>query len=146
MTTENNLIIKYKTFNTEMKQYFLKKSIKYNTEGYNVCKTFLKDVDNDELMTKYYNIQIKNYMNKVLLINSIIKNNKENIIKNFKDSNNTLLDFMDIIEEISSSSTNSDDCFMDDNGVSTKIEEYYRQKCQIIKDEYELFNYIIERL
>jgi len=144
MTTENNLIIMYKTFNTEMKQYFFKQSIKHNTEAYNESKTFLKNFDNNELMIKYYNIQTKIFYNKVLLLNSIIKNNKENIIKNFKNCNINLLDFMEIMEDISSSSTNNDDCFIEDGGESFKIGEYYRQQCNNIKEEYDFFNYIIE--
>jgi hypothetical protein len=143
MTTENNLIIMYKNFNTEEKQRFLKQALKLNTESYNESKTFLKDFDNNELMIKYYNIQTKLFYNKVLLFNSIIKNNKENIIKNFKDSNIHLLDYMEIVEDISSSTT-SDDCFIEDGGEPIKIGEYYRQTCNIFKEEYDFFNYIIE--
>jgi hypothetical protein len=76
--TNNKLIIQYKNFNTEMKQYFFKQSLKDNTDSYNESKTFFKNKNTDELTTKYYNIQIKNYMNKVLLLNSIIKNKLNN--------------------------------------------------------------------
>ena len=144
MTTENKLIIQYKNFNNEMKQYFFKQSLKDNTDSYNESKTFFKNKNTDELTTKYYNIQIKNYMNKVFLLNSIIKNDKENIIKNFKNSNIHLLDFMEIIEELSMYSINDDDHFMDEDGECFKIGEYYRQQCNTIKEEYDFFNYIIE--
>jgi len=94
--------------------------------------------DKEEAKEKFYKINMKINMCYVLLYNSIIKNKKENIIKNFSDFNKNQLDYMEFLEEIS------------DNDIDVKFSsnikpgEKYRLICIEIKEKYELLKYIIE--
>jgi hypothetical protein len=87
-------------------------------------------------------------MSHVLLYNSILKNNKENIIKNFSDFNNNNLDYMEIVEEISENENikgfYSKDNMEDVNDAQNKCGEQYRLVCIEVKEKYELLKYIIE--
>lgn len=94
--------------------------------------------DKEEAKEKFYKINMNLHMCYVLLYNSIIKNKKENIIKNFSDFNKNQLDYMEFLEEIS------------DNDIDVKFSsnikpgEKYRLICIEIKEKYELLKYIIE--
>ena len=151
-STMNERIIYYKSFNKKQKELYIKHYITENTNGYNEYKTILKLIKEGELQdgilgkdeqNEFYTLRMKNHMSQVLLYNSILKKNKENIIKNFNDFNKSQLEFIDIIEEISE----RDNCLgflnnIDDNII--KNGEQYRLVCKDVKETYELLKYIIE--
>lgn len=147
MNSINNQLIRYKTIteiNDEAKTNFFKLIIKRNTEGYNETKEFLKN-SSDEKSIKYYNISIKICMSKVLLFNSILRKDKENIIKNFDNYNKYQLDYMESMEEISEDDKDSIDYYINEDGEIIKTGEHYRLECIEIKNSYELIKYIIEK-
>jgi hypothetical protein len=162
-TTMNERIINYKTFKIKVdKEKYLKYYIIEHTDCYNHYKKIIEEfnrisstdvrfINNKEEMklhTKFYNFRIKYHMSQVLLYNSILKNNKENIIKNFSDFNNNNLDYMEIVEEISENENikgfYSKDNMEDANDAKNKSGEQYRLVCIEVKEKYELLKYIIE--
>jgi hypothetical protein len=151
-STTNEKINVFRTLEKENKEEYIKFYIKEFTRCYNIYKTMLKDKSiKDESKTKnidYNTLKMKIYMSQVLLFNSILKNNKENIIKNFNNYNELQLECMEMIEEIS----NDEKCggFKRFKGSEIvviniiKSEEQYRICCKEIKERYELLKYIIE--
>ena len=151
-STMNQRIINYKSLNKKEKELYIKYYITENTTAYNEYKNILKFIEGGELeygalgkdeQNEFYTLRMKNHMSRVLLYNSILKKNKENIIKNFNDFNKHQLEFMEIMEEISE----RDNClgFLNNlNDDKTKPGEKYRLVCIEIKEEYELLKYIIE--
>lgn len=157
-TTMNDKIIFFKTFKIKGdKEKYFKFYIKKSTEAYNsykkVIEEYIKFSSNNDLFieeeiklhTNFYNFKIKYHMATVLLFNSILKNNKENIIKNFSDFNKNQLEYMDIVEEISENENMKG--FYSDLDYPTaevKCGEQYRLVCIGVKETYELLKYIIE--
>jgi len=135
--------INYKKLNKTNKKDFIKFYIKTNTEDYNEYKNILKNKDLDERLIRFYNLRMKNHMAHVLLYNSILNNNKENIIKNFNDFNNQQLEFMEIMEEITEDQTVVS-IFHSNVKGENKSGEQYRLICIEIKEHYDLLKYIIE--
>ena len=146
-TTMNQSIIYYKSLNK--KELYIKHYITENTTAYNKYKTVLKVLkeveiqDDDDLINiNFYTLRMKNHMSQVLLYNSILKNNKENIIKNFNDFNKHQLDYMECLEELTEDENR---LFINNrNGDEIKPGEQYRLICIEVKELYELLKYIIE--
>ena len=145
-STMNERIIYYKSFNKNQKEIYIKHYIEQNTIAYNKYKSILKQYKeryiNEEKHIKFYDFRMKNHMSQVLLYNSILKKNKENIIKNFNDFNKHQLDYMEIMEEKTEDENIMFISNIDDE--KTKPSEKYRLICIEVKELYELLKYIIE--
>lgn len=145
MNTMNNQLISYKNIienNEKNKTLFFKMLLKVQTEVYNDYKNFLKIPlkSETENQKQFYNECLKLFMSKVLLINSFLKRNKENIIKNFDNYNKCQLDYMECLEENDVDGS----CYINEDGECIKAGEKYRLECIEIKNDYELYKYIIE--
>jgi hypothetical protein len=146
-STMNKYIIKYKTCSKkDMKKQYLNFFMTENTKGYNEYKNILKhwiNKDQNDHRFNFYTLRMKNHMSEVLLYNSILKNNKENIIKSFNDFNKLQLDYMESMEEATENEKIKG--FVSNlNDEITKPGEKYRLICIDIKEKYEGLKYIIE--
>lgn len=145
MNSTNNLLISYKNIienNEKNKTMFFKMLLKIHTEVYNDYKNCFKNPLKSETENhkQFYNECMKLFTSKVLLLNSFLKRNKENIIKNFNNYNQCQLDYMECLEE----NDNNDEFYIDEDGIEIKAGEKYRLDCIEIKNNYELYKYIIE--
>lgn len=142
-STTNEKILYFRTLEKKYKEVFIKHYTKESTNGYNFYKNSLKE---NTTHIDFYTLRMKCFMSQVLLYNSILKNNKENIIKNFNNFNELQLEYMEMLEEISGDEKcegfayNTDD---EDDKI-TKPGEKYRLGCIEIKEKYEFFKYLIE--
>ena len=139
----NKYIEEYETFIT--KEYYLKNHIENMKSNYNKIKDGLK-ITNDSFLKKVYEKQFNEVKIKCLLFNSILKNDKKNIIENFNKLKIYNMETIEFWEDISNDVENDENNYhyTNDEENSRKGGEQYLIICNQKKIEYEFFIYVIE--